>query len=64
MRFQRPHVVQHPFAISESKDIGDQSRCSAEALRRAMLIYLHDASLPRTAYPALWGHLPWPGAIQ
>jgi CHAT domain-containing protein/Tfp pilus assembly protein PilF len=27
----------------------------AEALRRAMLTYLNDTSLPRNAYPALWG---------
>jgi CHAT domain-containing protein/tetratricopeptide (TPR) repeat protein len=27
----------------------------AEALRRAMLAYLNDASSPRNAYPALWG---------
>jgi len=27
----------------------------AEALRRAMLSYLNDASKPENAYPALWG---------
>ncbi|RZN11271.1 hypothetical protein CWO91_09130 [Bradyrhizobium genosp. SA-3] len=27
----------------------------AEALRRAMLTYLNDASSPRNAYPAMWG---------
>jgi CHAT domain-containing protein len=27
----------------------------AEALRRAMLVYLADTSAPRNAYPAVWG---------
>ena len=34
----------------------------AEALRRAMLAYLHDASLPENAYPAFWGPFTLIGA--
>jgi CHAT domain-containing protein/Tfp pilus assembly protein PilF len=33
----------------------DPSLGRAEALRRAMLAYLNDASRPQNAYPALWG---------
>jgi CHAT domain-containing protein len=33
----------------------DPSLGRAEALRRAMLDYLNDTSVPRNAYPAFWG---------
>jgi CHAT domain-containing protein len=33
----------------------DPTQGRAEALRRAMLAYLNDASSPQNAYPALWG---------
>jgi tetratricopeptide (TPR) repeat protein len=34
---------------------GDPSLGRAEALRRAMLAYLADTTLPQNAYPAIWG---------